>query len=122
MTVRGLKNFDGSEFMSLPILYTNRLKNPDDLSTDVFGSMMAYAYAALNYEQIENVIDPLEVGRTVMLNRKTVETRGNKQVVEKIKGFNIEAVNQIFKNEGSNINAKLNDFFSSKIYHRYLKD
>jgi hypothetical protein len=50
MTTRGLKNFDGSEFMSLPILYTNRLKNPDELSDDVFGSMIAYAYAAINYE------------------------------------------------------------------------
>ena len=121
MTVRGIKNFDGSEFMSLPILYTNRLKNPNDLSTDVFGSLMAYAYSAINYEQIEEVIDPLEVGRAVMKQRKVVETRGNKQVVEKIKGLNVEAVNKIFKDE-SYINAKLDDFFASKIYHRYLKD
>lgn len=120
-TTRGLKNFDGSEFMSLPILYTNRLKNPDELSDDVFGSMIAYAYAAINYEQISNIVDPLEIGRAVMKKRKVVETKGGKQLVEKMKGLNIEAANKIFKAE-SNINAKLDDFFTSKIYHRYLKD
>jgi hypothetical protein len=56
-----------------------------------------------------------------MKKRDIVETRGGKQVVEKMKGLNIEAINKIFK-DGSNINDKLDDFFSSKIYHRYLKD
>ncbi len=118
---RSLTNFDGSEFMSIPVLYTTRLKNPDDLETDVFGTLITYAYSALEYEQLDSIVNPLEVGRSIMKNRDTRKTRGNKQLIEKVKGLGVEAVNKVFS-ESSNVMDKLNDFFESKIYHRYLKD
>lgn len=63
--------------MTLPVLYTHRLKNPNEITTDVFGSLTAYTAMAARYEQMEKIIDPLEIGRTIVRERDTGETRGN---------------------------------------------
>lgn len=119
-----LTGFDGREFMTLPVLYTNRLQDPNELSTDVFGSLMSYAYMANNYDGMDNVLDGLEVGRSIVENpeqRKVKSTRGNKSVIEKFKVGSDEVTNDVAVRQ-SNIVAKLNDFFESQIYGRYLKD
>ena len=119
---KGLTNFDGTEFMSLPVLYTTRLRNPEELSTDVFGALMAYAYMANNYEQMDKIINPLEVGRTLVTNeRKVQKTRGGKPIAERVRALGVEAVNKVFTDQ-SNIVAKLNDFFEGQVYQRYFKD
>lgn len=121
---RGLTNFDGTEFMSLPVLYTNRLRNPEELSTDVFGALMAYAYMANNYAQMDKIISPLEVGRTLATDpkaRKVQQTRGGDPVTERVRALGVEAINKVFLSQ-SNITDKLNDFFESQVYQRYFKD
>lgn len=118
----GLQDFSGQEFMTLPVLYTNRLKNPNELSTDVFGSLMAYAFMACNYEQMDKIIDPLEVGRTLIKeNRKVKKTRGGRMLAEKYKQNNNVIVNTIYK-DNSNIEAKLDAYYESQVYGRYLAD
>ncbi len=47
---RGLTDFAGQEFMVLPVLYTNRLSKPEELSTDIFGTLMAYSAMSNRYE------------------------------------------------------------------------
>ena len=119
---KGLTDFAGNEFMTLPVLYTNRLKNPDEISTDVVGSLMAYAYMACQYEQMEKIIDPLEVGYTLLTEeRKVRKTRGGKALVEKFNALDVDVVNKIFTSR-SNIEQKLSDYRESQIYGRYLKD
>lgn len=119
----GLKDFDGSEYMVLPALYTNELEDPNELSDDVFGALMKYSYATNNYREMDNVVDPLEVGRTLVKeNKKRVQqTRGGRKLVEKIKVGGKPIMSQIFKEESNSL-ARLNDFFESQIYGRYLAD
>ena len=120
--VGGLTDFSGKEFYTLPILYTNRLKNPNEISTDAIGSLLAYSYMANQYSAMNEVLEELELGYDLIAHhRKVSSTRGNRKVVEKIKDFGIEAVNETFLNE-SNIVQRLNDFRESQIYGRYLKD
>lgn len=122
MAEKGLTDFAGNEFMTLPVLYTNRLQNPDELTDDVVGSLMAYAYMANQYEQMDNIIDQLEVGYTLLTeNRKVRKTRGDKKLVEKFDALGVEVANKIFTSE-SNIKQKLNDFRESQVYGKYLKD
>lgn len=120
-TSKTLTNFDGTEFMTLPVLYTTRLRNPNELSTDVFASLMKYAYSANNYEQMDAILTPLEIGRTLVSERNIRDTRGGKQLVENIKGLGIEAISKVYVNK-SNIEARLDDFFASQVYGRYLQD
>lgn len=122
-TSTGLQDFKGREFMTLPILYTRLLENPNDISTDVFASLNAYAFATNTYEEVNEIIDPLEVGRTLVLEKRKIEqTRGNKSVTERIRAFGNEVTSNILKTGNININAKLNDFFESQIYLRHYKD
>lgn len=123
-TARGLTDFAGNEFMVLPVLYTNRLKNPDELSDDVFGALMAYSSMGFRYEELDKVIDPLEVGRSIILDkgRKVRKTRGGKELVERLTGSSNPETNEIYVETGSNIEKKLQDFFESQVYGRYYKD
>lgn len=119
---KGLTDFAGNEFMTLPVLFTNRLQNPDELTDDVVGSLMSYAYMANQYEQMDNIIDPLEVGRALVTEeRKVRKTRGGNPLIEKFSALNVDVANKIFTSR-SNIEDKLNDFFESQVYGKYLKD
>lgn len=118
----GLTDFAGREFMILPVLFTNRLENPNELSTDLIGSLIAYSAATNNYESMEEIIDPMEVGRDIVRDtRKSKTTRGGHNVSEKFsilgRTFNMEVMDN-----GTNIEKRLDDFFESQIYHKYLKD
>ena len=118
----GLVNFEGKEHLTLPVLYNNRLKNPDELTTDVFGSLMAYAYAACHYEQMSKCVDPLEVGKILVAEkRKIPETRGSKVIKEKLKHKGIQITSDVQKTS-TNIEARINDLMESQIYGRYMKE
>lgn len=120
---RGLTNFDDTEYMTLPVQYTNRLKNPNELSTDVVSSLMSYAYMCHQYHELENIINPMEIGRTIVKEfRKTKKTRGNNPLVERVEALGNTYYNDIVHTDGTNIEKKLDDFFESQIYQRYIKD
>ena len=118
----GLMDFEGHDYMTLPILYTTRLENPNDLSTDVFSSLMQYSYMAHNYEAMDEIVDALETGRNIIKkNRDVKQTRGDFPVIEKAKTAVGKYTNNIFV-DASYIEQKLDDFFESQVYGRYLKD
>lgn len=117
----GLRSFDGSEFKVLPVLYTARLSNPDELSTDIFSALAAYSYATNTYKQMDKVVDPLEVARTWISdksNRSINQMSNKKQLVEKVGGV----ARKITKNNNSNIIEKLDNCMDSQVYQRYYKD
>lgn len=118
----GLTDFEGHEFNVLPTLYISRLQNPDELNTDIFSSLLTYSYAALNYEQMEQIVDPLEVGRDIVLSqRKTLSRSGDRALIEKFSTVGVDVTNSVYKSK-TNIEDKLNDFFSSQVYGKYLSD
>lgn len=121
-TTKGMVDFSGHEFMLLPVLYTSRLKNPNELSTDLVGSLYAYSYAALEYKQMDDIVDALEVGKDIVSNqRKVIETRGNNPVMEKINAIGESSTNVVVKT-ASELEKKLADFIEAQVYQRHLKD
>lgn len=119
---KGLTDFTGREFYALPVLFTTRLEDPNEISTDVVSALMQYAYSANTYNELDKIVDPLEVGRTVIEeSRKVRQTRGNNPLVEKIDALGISVVNKVFKND-SNSADKMRDFLESHVYQRYIKD
>ena len=119
---KGMTDFAGNEFMTLPVLYTNRLKNPNELSTDVFGSLMSYVYMTNNYEQMDTIVDPLEIGKTLVTDtRKVRKTRGGNPIIEKFSALDVDVANKVFDSR-TNIEKKLQDYLESQVYGRYLKD
>ena len=120
-TTSGLAYFDKTPFNRLPLLYQNRLKDPNELSTDIFGALTAYAYMACKYEQIEKVVDPLEVGRDLMRRREVQMAEGGLLHQEQFTFAGREVKNPIRMTE-TNIMKRLDAFFDSQVYGKYLKD
>ena len=118
---KGLTNFDGTEFMMLPVLFTTRLNNPNELSDDLFGSLIQYAYSSTLFSQINSIVDALEVGRILAADRDIQKTRGQKAVEEILTAggetFKIKA-----RKAKSNFEQQLHTFMESQVYLRYMRD
>jgi len=76
-----LIDFEGHKVMTLPIYFTHNLDNMNDLSTDVTSTMAAYAAMAVDYNEMNKVINVLEVGRDLMREREVAVTEGDKPLI-----------------------------------------
>ena len=115
-------DFEGNEFMQLPVVYTRRLSNPTEISTDAVGSLMAYIYMANNYEEMEKIVNPMEVGRTIIKEgRKVKATSAGRLLTEKLYGGGVEGKKQVYV-QNPKTNQKLDHFFNTQIYGRYYQD
>lgn len=56
----------------IPIFGINKLSDMQDLSTDIFGSTLAYASMANSYAAMDTIVDTMEIGKEV-LNERRVE-------------------------------------------------
>ena len=118
----GIRGFTGEEIMKLPLYYINAKTN--DISTDMIGTLIAYAEMVYNYDAMSQVANPLEIGRyLVAQNLNITNTRGNRPMRETFSVGGRTIVNPIkVPTPASNLMDTMNDFFESKIYGRYLKD
>lgn len=66
-------NYEEERAARIPVFGINKLKNMQDLSTDLFHSMLAYASMATSYQCLDNVVDGLEVGAEALYNRNLKE-------------------------------------------------
>ena len=73
-------NYEEERAQRLPVFGVNKMKNMNDLSTDLFHSMLSYAAMATSYQCLDNVVDGLEVGREALYNR---ELKGRDKSKEK---------------------------------------
>lgn len=71
----------------LPIFGVNKLKNMQDLSTDIFGSTLAYASMATTYGCMSNIVDALEVGKNALFQREFTEANWVNKAETKIGTF-----------------------------------
>lgn len=108
--------------MVVPVLFTSRLKNPDELSTDVMGDLMMYADMANTYEQITAIYDPLEVGVSVLSNKNFIQNRGSQKKEEIINTMGKVTRKSIKIGTNTNFEKKLRDFLECQVYERYLKE
>ena len=62
--------FERDTVNRIPLYGINKLKNMDELSTDIFGTMLAYGSMAATHNCLESVADFLELGKSVLKDRK----------------------------------------------------
>lgn len=120
-----VKDFEGNIVQTLPLFY---LKFRDreainDMSTDIVSTMIAYANMAHNYREMDKVIDVLEVGRSILVDRELIQESANKPMVEKFKVMERKVEDFLTKGQGKTRNAqRLEDYFSMQVYQRYMED
>lgn len=113
------QDFEGNQIHTLPIYYTKTLANMDDLSLDCTSTMIAYASMANDYASMEQVVDALEVGVSILKTREVYKTRGGKALQELV---NKTPLKLYTKGEVSNMMARLNDFMLMQVYGEMQKD
>ena len=120
-STKELRGFNGKEYMTLPILYTSRLKNPDTLSTDLLSDLTAYTYMANVYKSLTEVQAPLELGGR-LISKDSFKKSDNKGFTEEV----LNTMGKVTKNhisigEGYNFGKKLSEFMECQVYGRYYK-
>ena len=115
--------FSGKPIDRLPIYYTTELEDMSRLSTDFTSSLLAYAGMAVDYSEMNKVIDALELTKDLVMERGVQQHEGNKTVQETFKVLGI-TFGKPYTVSGaqSNIGAKLEDYYQSVIYGKKKKD
>ncbi len=115
--------FSGKPIDRLPIYYTTELEDMSRLSTDFTSSMLAYAGMAINYSEMNKIIDALELTKDLAMDREVQQYSGDKKLVESFKVLH-KKFSKSYSVSGSqsNIGDKLEDYFQSVIYGRSKKD
>lgn len=121
-----VKDFEGNEVQVLPIYFT-KLKegeSADDISTDIVGTLTAYAAMANDFNEMSKVIDVLELGRDMLRDNLEIgKIRGGKPLVEKFRAVGRTVESKVIKGKDDRrIIQRLNDFFEMQVYGRYMAD
>ena len=61
--------FEKEKIDRLPLFGINKLKNMEDLNTDLFSTLLSYSSMAATYNAMERVVDVFELGRDVLKKR-----------------------------------------------------
>ena len=120
-----IKDFENHTVQTLPIYYTKMKEGEsmNDLSTDVASTMIAYAAMALDYAEMNKVIDVLELGRDLLREREITQTQGGRPMVEKFKAVGRTVESKLTKKgEETYFLQRLNDFFEMQVYGKYMAD
>lgn len=120
---RGIRDIEGNEHMVVPLLYLNIEGSGRDISTDIIGTLIAYADMAYNYEAMNDVVDALEIGKQVVLNNTKIHRRKRGKILKEVftpRGQQIET-DVTINTETSNIMEAITNLLESKVYERHQK-
>lgn len=118
---KGMQGFTGEQVYKLPLFYIDA-KETEDITTDVIGSLIAYADMVYNYAAMEQVVNPLEIGKFLAGKRDVIKIQNNRRSFDEFSFGNMHVRNPLYEDGTSNFMAMLNDFMESKVYGKYLKD
>lgn len=115
---KGYLNIQGELIRSIPILYTNTLEDPRSLSMDGISALLAYAAMANRYHYLRQLEDVVNIGDSIMKQRKVGVIRGGKQVkavFDKVRGIDLD---ETLLKEGVTSNAykRWKDMIDTQMY------
>lgn len=116
-TKKKFLDFANKPLEKIPVHFTNPLADMDRLSTDFTGSLLAYAGMAINYNEMDKVIDTLEVARDLVHDREVQQMSGEDRIMSTFKLLN-KTFESKFTKEGrdSNIGKRIDDYYAAQIY------
>lgn len=113
----------GNELQKLPVYYTSPLEDMDRLSTDFTSSIMAYASMAVNYNEMNKVIDVLELSRDLIKEREVQQLSGDSKLIDAFKVVH-KKFNKKYTKSGETlrIGKRIDDYYASAIYGQHKDD
>ena len=120
-----LMDFSGNQVETIPLQFINSKdgESIEDLSEDVTSAMLMYANMACNYSAMNNIVGLLELAREKISERPVQQRAGAKAMVNVLKAFGIPVETPLTKSgEATKIVQRMNDWFHSQVYSRYMAD
>lgn len=118
-----LLDFSGRPVERIPVYYTMPLEDVNRLSLDFTSSMMAYAGMAVNYNEMNKIVDVLELTRDLVKKRKVDQYSGNDKLSETFTVLHKKFSKSYAKSgDQSNIGGRLDDYYDTAIYNRMKRD
>lgn len=118
-----LLDFSGKPVNRIPVFYNTPLEDVNRLSLDFTSAIIAYAGMAVNYREMNRVVDVLELTRDLVKEREVKQTSGDKVISET---FTIlrKKFSKAYTEEGSqtNIGSRIDDYYDSVVYNKLKKD
>lgn len=112
MLYKNAIQFESDQINRLQLYGIRSLSNPKEMSTDIFGSLLAYSNMANNYFATQQIVDSLEVGKEVLLLRQdqsyTPENKRNSK--DHTRAFNTYCKlldNKVYKNNNGTFKTPL---------------
>lgn len=124
-TKAALRDFEGRQVQMLPIYYTKMREGEslNDLSTDIVSTMTAYASMAIDFREMNKIIDCLELGRDILREKSVQQTQGNNPLAEKMNVLGRSVENLLTKQgDETRVMTRLNKYFEMQVYGRYMAD
>lgn len=118
---KGLEDFEGTQVNKLPLFYLHT-EDASDITTDVIGSLIAYADMVYDYSCMDQVVDSLELAKLVAQDRKIQKTRGKNAVVDKVPYKNGYIDNPLYEGKNSIFLKIIDEFLESKVYGKHIID
>ena len=113
-------DFAGRQILSVPIFFTNMV-DENELTRDTVSTLAAFADMAINYDEMTDVADYLELGRDVMERRDSNIQRNGNDVKDSFKAMG-QRVTSLAKKDNNNFVTRYNELLKSQFYGRYLND
>lgn len=118
-----VSDMNGEELMTLPILYTHKLKDMSRLSTDFSKGMLATAATTVQYDEMNSILDSMMLTKDwLMSKRPTMKTEGGKSMMDIFQWGKQMFMNSVYT-EGRNTRsgALMADFFEKSMFGRGRK-
>lgn len=87
----GAQDESGRPVKTLPIFYTGKIKNVNDMSKDVIATVSSFYYMASDYNQMNKILDLMELSSD-LLERRVEVNKGEKDALSRLK--EIAGINQ----------------------------
>lgn len=118
-----LMDFNGNPVKSIPIYYTKLIEDTDRLSTDFTSSITAYSSMAVNYNNMNKIIDVMELARDIVHERKVQQLSGDTKLNESFTVLH-NTFSKAYTKKGSesNIGGRIDDFFDNFFYGKTKLD
>ena len=118
-TQYGLADASGVPIDFVPIFFKNKLSDMEDLSTDITSTMARFAEMAINYKNMNGLVDILEMGKDVLGERK-IKT-GKKDILSRI--YSLFKDQDVFSEKrGGNSYERYKRYLDMVIYGKTSKD
>ena len=117
------KDFQGRKLNILPVYYTTRVRDINDLSTDITSSMIAYADMANNFHEMSQVADCLEIARDVISELEIERRSGGRKTAERhtIDEQTLTLDSPIHGSESLML-KRYDDFLNAQVFGKFKKD